>query len=131
MKAAEINFVVQDSLQALELYESIFDVERVEVTDMEKGANEAIFRIYDVTFHMLDENAEYHLYAPALDHMPSVWFNITVHSISPVYDKAMELDCREIQPVTEMPGVGVSNAVFKDPFGHVWMLHEVHNEQAR
>lgn len=35
--------VVTDSLKALELYEKVFDIERVEVTDFPKGENEVIF----------------------------------------------------------------------------------------
>ncbi|SEO65751.1 PhnB protein [Amphibacillus marinus] len=60
----EIDFIIPDSLAALDLYESIFDLERVEVTHLKKGQNEMIFTIYDVHFHMLDENAEIGLYTP-------------------------------------------------------------------
>jgi PhnB protein len=31
-----------------------------------------------------------------------------------------------VQPVTEMPDYGVSNAMFSDPFGYLWMLQQVH-----
>lgn len=43
MKNVEIDFVVTESRKALELYEKIFDVERIEVTDLPKGENEVIF----------------------------------------------------------------------------------------
>ena len=42
----EVNFVVQDSIKALALYESIFEVRRVEVTEYPRGNNEAVFTIY-------------------------------------------------------------------------------------
>ena len=51
----EFDFVVKDSLQALALYESIFEVERLEVTDLPVGQNEAVFTIYGTRFHRLDE----------------------------------------------------------------------------
>ena len=64
MTGVEIDMVVTASLKALELYEKIFEVKRIEVTDYPKGTNEAVFTIYDTRFHMLDENPEYQLIAP-------------------------------------------------------------------
>lgn len=61
MTGVEIDMIVTDSKKALELYEKIFDVERVEVTDFPKGENEVIFSLYGVRFHMLDENPEFEL----------------------------------------------------------------------
>ena len=40
----EIDFVVPDSHEALELYERVFGVERIEVTPFAKGKNEVIFQ---------------------------------------------------------------------------------------
>ena len=57
----EVNFVVQDSIKALALYESIFEVRRVEVTEYPRGNNEAVFTIYGTRFHMLDENPQFML----------------------------------------------------------------------
>ncbi len=31
-------------------------------------------------------------------------------------------------PKEELPDYGVSNAMFSDPFGYIWMLHQVHRE---
>ena len=45
MVGVEIDMVVKDSLIALELYEKIFEIERVEVTNFSRGENEAIFTI--------------------------------------------------------------------------------------
>lgn len=42
--------------------------------------------------------------------------------------KGHKSGCREIQPVTEIPDFGVSNAIFADPFGYQWMLHQIHRE---
>ncbi|WP_417397380.1 hypothetical protein [Halobacillus campisalis] len=60
MVGVEIDMVVKDSLKALELYEEIFEIERVEVSDFPRGKNEVIFTLYGVHFHMLDENPEFH-----------------------------------------------------------------------
>jgi PhnB protein len=128
MTGVEIDLIVTDSLKALELYEKIFDIKRVEVTDFPKGENEVIFSLYGVHFHMLDENPQFGLKAPSMDAPQTMWFNITVPNIKETYAKAIDAGCKEVQPVTELPDFGVSNATFNDPFGYHWMLHEVHKE---
>lgn len=124
----EIDFVIADSLKALELYEEIFEIERVEVTNFPKGENEVIFTLYGTRFHMLDENPEFHLIAPTIDKPNTIWFNVNVPDIKKTYEKALSLGCTELQGVTELPDFGVSNASFFDPFGYQWMLHQVHKE---
>ena len=63
--------IVSDSLKALELYEKVFDIERIEVTNFPKCENEVVFSLYGVRFHMLDENPKFGLKAPNLgDHKP-------------------------------------------------------------
>ena len=128
MTGVEIDFVVTDSLAALALYEKIFKVERVEVTSFPKGQNEAVFTIYGVRFHMLDENPEFQLIAPKPDAPQSMWINVLVPDIHEVHKNAMDAGCAEVQPVTEMSDYGVSNSVFTDPFGYAWMLHQIHRE---
>lgn len=124
----ELDFVVPDSLKALELYEQIFDIEPVEVTDFPKGQNEVIFTMYGTRFHMLDENPQFHLHAPKEGQAQSMWVNIVVPDIKETFNKAIGLGCTEIQALTEIPEMGISNAIFLDPFGYVWMLHQIHRE---
>jgi len=124
----EVDFVVKDSLAALELYESIFDVERIEVTSFQRGHNEVIFSIYGTRFHMLDENEKFQLIAPKADALQSVWFNVVVPDIGASHDKAIKAGCTEIQAVTEIPDFGVSNSIFTDSFGYMWMLHQIRRE---
>lgn len=126
MVGVEIDFVVTDSLKALELYEKIFDIERVEVSNLPKGENEVVFTLYGVRFHMLDENPQFGLTAPTPDKPNTIWFNILVPDIKETYSKAINAGCTEIQPLTEMSDYGVSNAIFTDPFGYMWMLHQIH-----
>lgn len=128
MVGVEIDFVVKDCLKALELYEQIFPVERIEVTNFERGLNEVVFSLYGVRFHMLDENPEYQLIAPKPDDPKTMWLNILVPNIKDTYQKAIDSGCQEVQPVTEMPDFGISNAMFMDPFGYIWMLHQIHKE---
>lgn len=126
MVGVEIDMIVKDSLKALELYEKIFDIERIEVTNFPKGENEVIFSLYGTRFHMLDENPQFELIAPSPDQPQTIWFNITVPDIKETYSKAMDAGCTELQPVTELTDFGVSNAIFNDSFGYQWMLHQVH-----
>lgn len=126
MTGVEINLIVPDSLKALELYESIFELERIEVTDFPKGQNEAVFTIYGTRFHMLDENPDFQLRAPKPGAYIPVWFNVLVPNIQETFAKALKAGCTEIQSVKEMPDFGVSNAIFSDAFGYQWLLHQVH-----
>ncbi|MCL2852393.1 MAG: VOC family protein [Defluviitaleaceae bacterium] len=128
MVGVEIDFVVTDSIKALELYERVFEVERVEVTGREIGSNEAVFTIYGTRFHMLDENPEFQLIAPKEGDPKPMWINVLVPDIKEVFDKAIAAGCNEVMPLTEMEAFGVSNAMFADPFGYLWMLHQIHRE---
>ncbi|OEF96558.1 VOC family protein [Desulfuribacillus alkaliarsenatis] len=128
MVGVEIDMIVSDSLKALEQYEKIFDIERIEVTDFSKGENEVVFSLYGVKFHMLDENHQLEMIAPKPDDPKTIWFNIMVPDIAETYANAIEAGCTEVQPVTEITDFGVSNAMFSDSFGYIWMLHQVHRE---
>jgi len=59
---------------------------------------------------------------------PSLWINILVPDIAVTYKRAMEAGCTEIQPLSELPDFGVINALFTDPFGYIWMLHQIVRE---
>ena len=57
-----------------------------------------------------------------------MWFNIMVPDVEKTFEKAVKEGCTQVQPVTEMKEMGMSNAIFVDPFGYLWMLHQVHKE---
>lgn len=128
MVGTEVNFVVPDSLQALELYERIFEVKRLEVTNFSRGHNEAVFTIYGSRFHMLDENPEYQLMAPVPGTPLPIWINVLVPDIQKTFDASLDAGCKPIQPPTPMEQFGITNAIVADPFGYTWMLHQVHRE---
>jgi PhnB protein len=77
---------------------------------------------------MLDENPEFQMIAPKPGDPKPIWFNIMVPDIVETFSKAISVGCTEVQPVTDMKEMGVSNAIFIDPFGYLWMLHQVHEE---
>lgn len=126
MFGVEIDFVVKNSLAALELYEKIFPIERVEVTNLKVGLNEVVFNLFGTRFHMLDENPEYGLVAPNSDRSKSIWFNVIVPDIKTTYTKAIDNGCIEVQAITDVPDFGMTYAIFIDPFGYSWMLHQIH-----
>lgn len=126
IKGTEIDFVVKNSLKALELYKKIFEIEVVEATEYPEGSNEAVFTLYNTRFHMLDENPDYGLKAPDQEHPNTIWFNISVEDIDKTHAAALENGCTEIQGVTKMMEGAVSNSLFVDPFGYMWMLHQIY-----
>jgi len=77
---------------------------------------------------MLDENPEYQLFAPKEGSSQSFWFNVVVPDIQEVFDKAIAAGAMQVQPVTKMEEMGISNVMFLDCFGYVWMLHKIHRE---
>ena len=99
MVGVEIDMVVTDSLKALALYEKIFDIKCVEVSDFPKSENEVIFTLYGVRFYMLDENPRFGLAAPNPDKPNTIWFNISVPDIKETFSKAISAGCTEVQPV--------------------------------
>jgi len=128
MTGVEIDMVVSDSQAALSLYEKVFNAECLEATAYNKGLNEAVFMIFGTRFHLLDENPAYMLVAPKPGDPKPMWCNILVPDIRETYAKALESGCTEVQPVTELTDFGVINAVFTDPFGYIWMLHQIVKE---
>ncbi len=128
MTGVEIDMILPDSLEALALYERIFQVQRVEVTAYPKGMNEVVFTLYGARFHMLDENPAYGMAAPKSGDPKPIWYNVIVPDIQTVYAKAMAAGCTELQPVIVLEEMGVQNAMFTDPYGYIWMLHQVVKE---
>ncbi len=125
MVGVEVDLVVQDSLKALAFYNEVFGVETLEVSNFDKGLNEAVFNLFGVRFHLLDENKEYHLVAPKEGDSKPVWINVAVEDIRSTLRKAMDHGAALVQDIVEMPEMGISNAIFADPFGHVWLLHQI------
>jgi uncharacterized glyoxalase superfamily protein PhnB len=126
----EIDMVVSDCLSAFALYEKVFGAEKVEITAYNKGMNEAVFMLFGTRFHLLDENPEYQLYAPKPNQSLPVWCNLVVQDIALVFKKAQEHDFKIIQPVQNLSEFGVMNAIVADPFGYVWMLHQIVKEMS-
>lgn len=122
----EINIVVSDCLAALEQYEQIFELKRIEVTNLPKGQNEVVFEIFGTRFHLLDENPEFHLIAPEEGQPVTMWMNVTVPDIKSTFEAAIRAGCDVVQEVVEIPNYGVSNASFVDSYGYHWMIHQVH-----
>lgn len=126
MTGVEFDFIVEDSLKALELYRKIFEVEVIEATSFPKGQNEVVFSIFGTRFHMLDENLEFNMIAPKEGDNIPFWFNVMVEDIQETYNNVLESNLEVMQSLTKMEEYGVTNAMFKDEFGYIWMLHEIH-----
>ncbi|MDO5689128.1 MAG: VOC family protein [Tissierellia bacterium] len=127
MVGVEIDMVLKDSLEAIKAYENVFDLEVLEMTNFASGSNEVVFTLFGVRFHLLDENPDYQLFAPKAGENRSMWLNVMVEDIQNTFDKAVSNGFTAIQPVVKLEDFGVSNAVLSDPFGYVWMLHQMHH----
>jgi uncharacterized glyoxalase superfamily protein PhnB len=121
----EVCFCVPDTLAAIDLYGSVFGAETIEKTALAKGLNEAVFTVLGSRFHILDENPEADLHAPKEGQTVSIWFNMVVGDIKEVYDKALASDFSAIMGITVMENRGLRTAMVKDPFGHIWQLHQI------
>lgn len=128
MHISEVNFVVKNALTSLDFYQKVFEVEEVEVGDFILGQNEVAIRVDNLYFRILDENPDFQMFAPTEESSVHSWFNIIVSDIEYSYAQAVAEGAKEIQAVKELPEMGIKNAVFKDPFGYVWLLHEVVQE---
>ena len=129
MFGVEINMVVYDSQEAFKLYEKVFEqVDLIEATDFNKGQNEAVFTILGTRFHLLDENRDFQLIAPQPGDPKPMWINMVVKDIFATFQLAIEAGCAQIQPVTDLESFGILNAIFMDPFGYIWMLHQIVRE---
>jgi PhnB protein len=117
--------VVMNSLDALDLYEKIFEVERIEVTDFGPGLSEAVFTIFGTRFHLLDENPAHMMFAPRDGDPRSTWINTVVPDITTTFNAAIDAGCTQIAPISEIPEFGIKNAIFADPHGYLWMLHQI------
>ncbi len=126
MVGVEFDMVVEDSLAALKLYQEVFGVECVEATALQKGENEVVFTLYGARFHMLDQNQQFHLKAPAKGAALPFWFNVMVEDIEAVYAKAVGCGFMELQPLTQMMEYGVSTGSLLDPYGYQWMITQLH-----
>ncbi|MCL2168861.1 MAG: VOC family protein [Defluviitaleaceae bacterium] len=122
----ELFMVVSDSVAALDLYKQIFDVNVVDVSNLEKGQNEAIFHIYNGRFHLVDENRKENVLAPKEEDTRPLWVSIAVNDIQKTFDAAMALGCVQISPIGEIvTGSGVKSASFGDSFGYMWTLYQI------
>lgn len=127
MTGVEFDFVVTDSQAAAAFYQSVFGqaVEILQLTDYERGLNEAIFNLFGTRFHLLDENPDYGLKAPREGSDQSVWVNLMVEDLEGIWQKAISGGAIQIQEVTAIEELGIMNASFQDPFGHVWLIHQI------
>ena len=123
MTGVEINFCVYDVLKAFDLYEKVFNAKIVEKTANKRGMNEVVFTILGSRFHMLDESPENGLNAPKEEHPTTVWINIILEKIQPVYDKALEFGFTLVFDLQEVTEYHIKRFMVKDPFGMVWLVH--------
>lgn len=120
----EINMVVSDAIDAADYYQELFSAKILSKTDVEKNLSEARINIAVTEIRILNENKDYSLFAPKEDLNSAMWINLVVEDIESLFGKALKMDCKSIQPVTEFKDIKVKNAVFSDKFNHIWVLNQ-------
>ena len=123
----EINMVVSDAVEAADFYKDLFNAEIISKTDLEKSMNETRMVIGGTEIRVLDENKDVGLIAPSENTTSSMWINIYVDDINKQCKIAEDNECVIISPVTEFPDNNAINAVFKDKYGHIWILNQKMN----
>ena len=119
----EINMVVKDARESADYYTLLFGATILSKTDLETQLNEMVMEIGGVVIKVLNENKDYGLIAPS-GPGGSMWINLIVDDIKTVVDKAVELECNMISPITEFPEMNAINAVFSDRYNHVWVINQ-------
>ena len=79
MIGVEIDFVVSDSIKALETYEKIFDIQRVEVSNYERGLNEDLYDVWNALSHARRKPVSVGRTAPRQS--APMWINVLVPDI--------------------------------------------------
>ena len=126
----QIDFIVEDSIKAAEIYEKVFGAEILEVTSEEKGLNEALFNIFGARFHILDENEEDEMEGPVKDEPNPMWCNFLVENLEEIFNKAEQENFKVIEEITVIEEYGILTAVIRDPFGYEWVLNELLEEES-
>lgn len=120
----EINMVVKDAREASDFYTDLFGAEILSKTDLDKSLNETMMVIGDTEIRVLNENEEFGMVAPSEGVPSSMWVNLYVDDINKQVKIAENTGCVIISPVTEFPGSKAINAVFKDKYGHIWVVNQ-------
>lgn len=121
----QINMVVKNARESADYYEKLFGAKILSKTDLEQSLNETMMLIGDTEIKVLDENKEYSLLAPTDESLSSMWINLYVDDINKQVQLAEKSDCLIISPVTEFNGGKAINAVFKDKYGHIWIINQI------
>ena len=120
----EINMVVKGAKESADYYKSLFGAKILSKTDLESELNEIQMEIGGVEIKVLNENADYGMIAPTSESVKSTWINLIVDDIKATIDKAVELECNIISPITEFPDSKAINAVFSDRYNHIWVINQ-------
>ncbi len=123
----EINMVVKNARQAADYYETLFKAQILSKTDLEAAMNETMMVIGGTQIRVLNENTDFGLIAPSEEVPSSMWINLYVDDIHKQCQIAEELGCFIISPVTEFAESNAINAVFRDQYGHIWIINQKMN----
>lgn len=123
----QINMVVKNAKESADYYKTLFGADIISQTDLEESLNETMMSIGNTERKVLNENRDYGLIATSEDSVSSMWINLYVEDINKQIQLAEDAECIIISPVTEFPENKAINAVFRDKYGHVWVINQIMN----
>lgn len=118
----EINMIVRSAREAADFYKNLFGAEVRSKTNSAQGTNETKMVIADTLFRILDENPALGMIAPAEGVPASIGVNLFVEDIQALAQTAENMGCETLSPVTDFGHA--MNTVFKDIFGHLWVINQ-------
>lgn len=121
--SVELAFVVPEVEAALESYNAIFELDSAAMSD---DHQEASFSLFGTNLRLHEEDEAAGLLALDEDESLPFWFNVVVPDLMAVWEKAIAEDAQVIQAPTKIEQMGITNAMFSDLEGYVWMLHQIH-----
>jgi len=125
MNGVKISLVVNDCFVAFDLYKKVFDAKELHRTSLSKGQNRIAFMMCGGSFQLFDENRKFLLSAPAKLSPRSVWFDLLVDDVELTVQKGKDAGFLVFEPAQFLEDFGRVFATIGDPFGYMWMLHEI------
>lgn len=98
-------------------------VEKMRFTNEDGSIHVAEFAIGEAIFHVHEETAKPYQFSPAKYEGTTVIIGLFADDVRAVVDRAIAAGAILTSPVTDYD-YGYRQGEFKDPFGHVWLIHK-------
>ncbi|ALS01594.1 hypothetical protein ATZ33_09485 [Enterococcus silesiacus] len=126
IEKASINLFVPDTEEAMNLYETIFDAKKLELS-VTKEMKSGRFSLGESLFALADEQPENGGKSPLTLKGTPLCIQLICNNVEELVEKTLASGCTLEMPITVVPHkFKVAN--IKDPFGFVWSISEVYTD---